>query len=168
MVGDRRARTSQLEGAVASTEGDKKCDDTGCELEGGGGGDNGSEIPGGGGGRLNPESPPEDPENTVEVPGTSCTANPYQEGCPPENPVDWDDIAEEEVPGGSGGEEDWKGPEGCRRHLVEICKEDAWIAHQEGIKNCTKFMKRKETRRQCIVNEIQLYADMLGAMPGKS
>lgn len=28
-------------------------------------------------------------------------------------------------------------------------------------KNCTKFMKKKETRRQCIVNEIQLYADML-------
>lgn len=44
---------------------------------------------------------------------------------------------------------------------VEICKEDAWIAHQEGIKNCTKFMKKKETRRQCIENEIQLYADML-------
>lgn len=160
LAGERRVRIFHLEHAVASAEGDKKCDNSGCETEGGGG-KNDSEDQGGTGSQSNPESPPEKPENTVEVPGTSCTANPYQKGCPPENPIDWDDIAEEDVPGGGGGEEDWKGPEGCRRHLVEICREDAWVAHQEGIKQCMKFMKKKQTRRQCIENEIQLYADML-------
>lgn len=158
----RGTRASRRPQAIASSEGDKKCDQNACEIDSGGGRrDEGENQGNGAGGQPNNDPPPEEPENTVEVPGESCDTNPYQEGCPPENPVDWDDVADEELPSGGGGEEDWKGPDGCRRHLVEICKEDAFVAHQEGIKQCMQRLRKKETRRQCIVNEIQLYSDML-------